>query len=426
MIADESVRQFHYQAAEALIAQYHNDYQLPQGYYGVLAWHWGLACHWPAAIEAALDEAEQRIAEKNVHDARFWCERALEHLSRLETDEHSRFALRTYTLAWTVLDFGGQHEDARNYAERLLEMTEQTERPLAIGGAWLALGRTQRALFDFASAEVAFLRALDIARQHQLSMLEAEVLFHLGKTQQLQGRHLEAIQSYSMAHERGVVIDDRLTLAKIITSLGDVYRLLGAGRQATEHYERALQIEEHLPGKLGIAIVQEKLALSYLDMGEHDLALRCQAESLMLREQLSDQVGIARAYTVLGTIHSHRGDHPTAISAYSRALHIERSLQNIHGLVTIHNRLGDTFHATHDYSAANTHYHQALEYARSINDTLGIALIYERLGQLAHAWNDVHAASQHWNAALVIRQQLNHYDEQQRLRQKLRQLGETT
>ncbi len=422
MIADEPYRQFHRDAAEQLQARYKGG-ALPEGFYGVLAWHWALARSWPEAIDAALNEAEERIAQQNIYEARFWCERALEHLSRLSLAEQAQFALRTYSLAWTVLDFGGQHEEALYYAQRLQVLAHETQRPTAEGAAWLALGRSQRALFDFAAAEQSLQHALDIARQHELLLLEAEALFHLGKIQQMQGRHMEAIQHYNAAHEKGVVVDDRLTIAKIITSIGDVYRILGAGKRAAAHYERALEIEEHLPGILGIAIVQEKLALSYIEFGEYEKALRCQAESLLLRQQANDNVGMARAYTVLGMIHTVRGDTQTAIDAYGQALQLERSLQNVHGLTSVHNRLGDVYKQLGNYGEASNHYAQALDYARQLNDQLGIALIYERLGTLAHDWNDLHAAQQHWSAALAIRQQLGHYEEQQRLRRQLNDLG---
>jgi tetratricopeptide (TPR) repeat protein len=424
MIADESYRQFHREAATRLRALYAPDPSPPSLLNGILAWHWAHACEWREAITAALNEAELLITQQNVHDARYWCERALEHLSRLPEEERPASALRVYTLAWTVLDFGGQYEEALHYAQQMYALSSGSDLPAVEGGALLALGRTHRALRDFGAAEETLRSALDVARRSGNVLLEADALFHLGKTQQIQGRHLEAIQNYNAAHERGVIIDDRLTIAKIITSLGDVYRILGAGQQANLHYARALAIEEHLPGTVGIAIVQEKLALSYLELGQHELALRCQAESLMLREQIKDEVGMARAYTVLGIIHSARGDQQTAIEAYQQGLQLELAMQNTVGQVMLHNRLGDAFRILGDYGATSNHYAQSLELARRLGDQMGIVLTHERLGDLAYEWGDRHAAAQHWHAALAIRENLGHYDEQKRLREHLRQLGD--
>lgn len=396
----------------------------PEGLSGVLAWHWEQAGNWRQATEASLMCAEELIQRRDGTRAQRWCERALEYQERLPREERGDLELRALLLAWTVLDFGGQHREALEYARRLYKLAEAQDAPEMRITALLALGRTHRALGSMQAAETELLRTIDLARLHNLPSLEADALFHLGKLRQLQGKHFEAIQHFTYAQAQDAALEDQARMAQVFTGLGDVYRALGAPREALNYYTRALQLEHSLPGVLGAAILQEKLALCYIDLARPQEALDAEQESLRLRQSINDRVGIGRAHSVLGSILARTGDHEHALEHYNQALEVEQTLQGVRGLGMIYSHIGDSYRALGDYARASNAYQQSLSIAQQQDDKIGLALGHERLGNLAREWNDRATAGYHYQEALHIRQQLGHSDEVHRLQRQIDKLLE--
>ena len=360
------------------------------------------------------------MARLDFTSARRWAERTLALIERLAPEQRRDYDLRAYGLALAVLEFGGQYREGLNYARRMLALAQTRENREATARAYLAVGRMQRELGQFGTAEVVLQQARVLAANDDLGELEAEVRLHLAKVHQLQGRHLEAFQELQLAQEESAQHDDRIRLARVLTSIGDLYRVLGASRESMSFYTRALTLEQGRGSLLGQAILRDKLALALLAQGKLAEALTDEQESLRLRKSINDVVGQARSHSVLGTIARKFGRYDEAQAHHAQALALEEQLQNPRGQGIALLHLGDTARATRQPQRAHEFYSRALAVTQRDNDQIGQARALERMGDLAYEEGQRDRANAHWVAALKIRETLHHADEAAALRERIR------
>ncbi|HMO56413.1 MAG TPA: tetratricopeptide repeat protein [Roseiflexaceae bacterium] len=420
MANDETTR-FHRQVAETLAQLYRHEERAPEGWREAQAWHWEQAGAYAAATDTALVIAELRVTRLDFAGARQWAERALALIERLPVEEQHTYELRAYTLALSVLEFGGQYREGYEYARRMLRAAQRHSNREAEIRAVLAIGRMQRELGQLTAAEQTLAQARIEAERDEFGELETDARLHLAKVHQLQGRHLEALQELQLAREENEQIDDKLKLARVLTNIGDIYRVLGSSREASGFYTRALVFEQGRGSLIGQAILREKLALVLLDQNKPSEALTSAEEGLRIRERLHDVVGQARSYTVIGTILSRLGRHSQAMSNYERARDLQELTQNPRGQSIALVHLGDALRALRQPQQASDAFNQALTLARRDNDQIGMARALERLGDLAEEQGQPEMARGRWNEALRIRETLKHVDEAVKLRNRMQQ-----
>src|SRR6185369_1684491 len=82
----DDVAAFHRSVAKDL-EHFYPEGKRPDGFHGVLAWHWQQAGEWRQAAIAALSLAEELIQIQDLGQAQRWSERALEFLDRMPRDQ---------------------------------------------------------------------------------------------------------------------------------------------------------------------------------------------------------------------------------------------------------------------------------------------------------------------------------------------------
>jgi tetratricopeptide (TPR) repeat protein len=411
---------FHRRVAGELAARYVTDERAPEGWRETMAWHWEQAGALAEATDATLEVAEARVTHLDFITARHWVQRTLDLIERLDPVERRIYELRTYALALSVLEFGGQYREGLDYARRMLRVAQTRKNREAEARAHLAIGRMQRELAQLTVAEAALQQARALAERDELGELEVEVRTHLAKVHQLQGRHLEAFQELQLAQEEQEQHDDRVKLARVFTVIGDNYRVLGASREALTFYTRALSLEQGRGSPLGQAILKDKIALALMEQNKLQEALGAAEESLRMRESLSDIVGQARSHTVLGMLMSRLDQHTQALAHFEQARDLEEQTQNRRGQGIALLHLGDAARALHNFELAREQYLRALALGRQDNDQIALARTLERLGDLSFDEDQREAANSHWIESLKIREALHHFDEATLLRERIR------
>jgi tetratricopeptide (TPR) repeat protein len=411
---------FHRQAAHTLQTHYAESETPPEGWQGVLMWHWEQAGEYGEAIRVALARAQHHTGNLEFPEARRWIDHGLKLLERISGSERLKHEMQTYALTVAVLEFEGKFREALGYAQLILRLAETEGNIEAQGRGYLTLGRVHRELGQLTFAETELLHALQMAERHQMHELEWEARFHLAKVHQLQGRHLDAFQQLDLAHRRVTTVSDgESRLARVCTGIGDIYRVLGSGEEALQFYHRALKGEIGTENRLGQAILYEKLALSHMELDELFEAIECINEALQIRERLDDNLGKARSHSIMGTIQHRLKNYHLAQEHFERARSLEAHLQNRRGLTIALTNLGDVARSTGNTDQARLYYHEALKLTREIGDRVGMARVYERIGDAFHDTGDRELAQSHWQEALHIRDDMGHYDEAQSLRERL-------
>lgn len=254
----------------------------------------------------------------------------------------------------------GQWDQARTLYRATVTIAQRAEDQAAQAGALADLGDMQTLTGDYRAATVTHLRALQLFRDHDDRLGEANALNKLGTVQQAAG--------------------DPSAVASLAQALG-LHRSLG--------------------DRQGEANDLNQLGIMQFDGGDYAAAAASHEQALQLSRELGDRLGEANALNRLGGVQQATGDYPAATASLTQALHLHRDLGYGFGEATVLSQLGAVQQATGDNQAASTA-EQALELYRVLGYPFGEAGTLSNLGMVQQANGDYQAAADSHTRALAL------------------------
>ncbi len=126
------------------------------------------------------------------------------------------------------------------------------------------------------------------------------------------------------ALSRAVEIAQRLgaeeVLAEGLRELGNVPLHAGDPRDAVQFFERSRAIYERLEDLVGIASVRHNLGVAYARMGKWDESIAAFQSALILHERMGNLWVVGMIHNNVGEVHRLRGNLREAIAAFERTL----------------------------------------------------------------------------------------------------------
>lgn len=153
---------------------------------------------------------------------------------------------------------------SRDYFERVVKLTEsfQEKDIKLLSTAYANLGVVSHLLDDFEKSEVAFLMAVETARDGDNDYLEARALLHLGELYDKQKRYDKAKATLQRAMELAQTVDKKPLLIKANLGLGRLYSLLGIMDEAESYLKKGLAMAQE-------SKMREETATALFSMSEH-------------------------------------------------------------------------------------------------------------------------------------------------------------
>jgi CHAT domain-containing protein/Tfp pilus assembly protein PilF len=349
-----------------------------------------------------------------------------------EAEEKWKDAAAFHLVAWELLE----HGDDRAAQSRALA----------------GLGRCNRKMNDFQTAEQWWARARDVDQAAGYEAWKASditnlghVFFSRGDLQQARKNYAEALEirqrlmpdskevaaslsdlgviaaissDYSLAEDyarRALVIREHLAPGSLevcdsLNNLGILARKRGDLSAARDYLSRALAIRERLiPDSEKLAGTLDNLGLVALDAGELEEAEKFQRRALAIFERLAPgSLDVAASYNNLGLLARARGDVQTAFEYHSRDLAITQKLApDSVDLGTSLNNVGLIFLDRGDLDSAQDYLGRSLAIFQRVEpDSLDVAGNLENLAQVAIAKSDFKLAQRYFKQALDLREQL--------------------
>ena len=165
------------------------------------------------------------------------------------------------------------HEGARLYHARALEIAERTGRRNSVVALLNNLGMVHRELAELEQAAELFHRALDLLGPDEVSHIRAVVLGNLGLVLVENGMAADALVPLRVAlklcHKQGIARG----LGTMHHNLGLAGHMTGDFVDAALHYQQALDLRAAADESLELAETQLKFAELLLVMGSHEDAL---------------------------------------------------------------------------------------------------------------------------------------------------------
>ncbi len=251
---------------------------------------------------------------------------------------------------------------------------------------------------------------------------QAESLSALAKTQAGEGKHTEAIASYSEAltlyealndtpgilstlealagltivtensqaavlhATRGVHVardvNNDLARMSLLTALGDARQQLGESEEALRAYEAALELARSEENTGKEASILYKLGYAQLDDGNSNEAIEAWEQALTLYKEQQNRAQEGKTIGGIGTANGELGRWTEAISFYGSALHIAREVKDQDEEFLELTNLAYAHVQANQLGQAVLRYRQALHIAYTTDDEEAIISVTVDLGRL--------------------------------------------
>ena len=298
-----------------------------------------------------------------------------------------------------ILTITGDLNNALEYYNQALMLSEKIDTPLVKAKALRKIGHIYRTRSDLVKAETNFENALKISKQIQDNLGIADNYRGLGEIFGIKGDFEKAIDFLLKSLDFVEKADEPQMLAKVYVDLGTVYGNMGAHDKAIEYHEKCISVLEETGDMYSMAKVMNNLGVVYLNIGEFDKALKhfedcinisrntgdirqtgygltnaseiytmntnftkAKAyldESIKILNKVGDKFKLAGAYCNYGMIYSKHQKWDKAIDYYSKGLKILEELHLSYPLAKKYFDFGKIYELKKDKTNAEKYYRKA-------------------------------------------------------------------
>ena len=261
----------------------------------------------------------------------------------------------------------------------------------------------------YAEALTTFHEALLAVAGTDDPLLNADVYYQIGRTQQYRQRYREALDAYQTAltlvKKSGTLPDQAL----LFNTIGAVYEILGEIEAARTEYLQALDIRREVGDQAGEARTLLNLGSTYLTQGQYPKALENYkaAQALTAAIKPPPQREISAIYTHLGSLYAELGQYDKALDFHRRAMAIYQHEGDQSGVAASWHNIGFTYAERHDYTEAITAYKKAVSIREELGDDFRRAETLNNLGLALHDAKQPSEALKVLEQALQVLEALN-------------------
>ena len=379
-----------------------------------LAQHFSLAEHWPKAVHYGLRSAERMTELCQFVDALHLLDRTRNWMALLYEDHGHEAVLDVLFRQERLCDTLGMRERQRQIIEELVARIESGSDRAGLAEAYRRKGDMHTILHQFADAEEALQRSLDLRRETADPAGERITLRSLGFLRWSQERYPEALAYVNEA----LRIDRRgNNLVAIVGDLQNLAVIHGAAGDVEQHrlcLEEALRLSEPAKDEAGTAHgdlwwqrvhVMHGYGCLLTECGEFDRALECLTGPAEWARKNRFAVEAAFFYTAIAQAHFNKGNLAECLDCYSQAIDSARKGRYQTGLALSLRLLGELLLAIGREQEAVGHLREAAGVFGDLEDRLAEALMWARVATAQQRLDNFADAGTAWERARALRQQ---------------------
>lgn len=196
-------------------------------------------------------------------------------------------------------------------------------------------------------------------------------------------------------------------LATSYYRIGQAERLQGKYLQAIETFKKALRIEDEMANLYGIAKIQGQLTLLYNNIGEADKAILAGQTSINIYKEINNRSALANAYDRLAVVYQNQGRLNEALDLIYSGIRLREHSNDSTNLMYSYINLANVFFSLANYNKALEYNHQAKILAIARDDRVRLSNIYNNLSAVYINLKQYNTSIEFSFKSLEIRQKLN-------------------
>ena len=294
------------------------------------------------------------------------------------TPEEIKQAIEKLKNLWET----SQYNDAKEFANELLEQQEIKEDAESLANVYNNLGLVYQSLSDFPKALEYYSKALHINEEIGNKSGIASTLGNIGIVYIKLSEYPKALEYCSKALPIHEEIGNKEGIARNLGNIGIVYSDLSDYPKTLEYYSKALLIDEEIGNKEGIGANLVNIGNIYSYLCDFGIALEYYGKAVVILEEIGHKYFQANALGNIGNVYFKFSDYPKALEYISKAIHINEDIGNIDGVARNLGNIGYVYNELSDYSKALEYYSKALHINEKIVNKHGVARNHGNIGEV--------------------------------------------
>lgn len=230
-------------------------------------------------------------------------------------------------------------------------------------------------------------------------------LKNMGIGYYLQGKYVEAINSWQQALEVYELTGDKTGVANMLSNQGAVFFNQGDDAKALELHLKSLKMAEEIGDTLRILTSLTNIGVVYLNKpATYNKALEYFLRSYKLSLAIKDQYSIGTSTANLGELYYKLGDDSTAL------IYLEQSVTAYEGTEDLPyslNYIGRVYTREKDFAKALEHHKEAFDISRKLDTRLDMTQSLVGIAQTYYAMGDTKSAIDAYKQSLDVGIPLN-------------------
>ena len=247
----------------------------------------------------------------------------------------------------------GSSSDAQIAFEEALEIYEKMDAYKGVVRVKNSLGKLHRNLNDLANSLEFYFDVLDLERDQEMDVQEANTLLNIGEIYKLQKDFDQAQSFYQKAIEKYRVANSPLGIGKTTNNLGNIYLQKGDLNQALTYYNSALILFIEAGEETLMANAYNDIGLVKESQNKFNVALSNFEKSLELKLQNNLIYSVPSTYANIASVHGKLGNRKSA------KLYFDKGIDMANKFV-IQDELAYLFNKKAEYEEQNGNLGQAL------------------------------------------------------------------
>ena len=237
--------------------------------------------------------------------------------------------------------FSGKHWVARKLYDDARALFQKIDDTQGRANVLWRLGKLEELLGRNDEARTAYTEARRLFQDGGDRVGEANVLVALGGLESVLDRYDQARSAYTVARSLYEAESDRRGEANVLVALGDLENLLGEHSKARKAYIDARSLYKTEGNQQGEANALGGLGQLETMLGRHKEARDAYIDARSLFQKVGDQLGEANVLVGLGGLESVLGEHDKALKAYTEARNLYQTVGSRFGEAQVLQRLGE-------------------------------------------------------------------------------------
>jgi CHAT domain-containing protein/Tfp pilus assembly protein PilF len=248
-----------------------------------------------------------------------------------------------------------------------------------------------------------FKEAVPLWRVVEDRRAEAVTLSLIGKSYDLLGEKVKALDFYNKTLPLLRAVNDRASEATTLNNIGLIFDSLGEKQKALSYYSSALPILQLIGDQRIEAYTLNNIGLAHDSLGEKQKALDNYKRALRMLQANGDRRAEAATLNNIGFVFNSLGQKETALDYFGQALPILRAVGDHRVEAITLNNIGYVYESLGKQTEALKVFNETLPILRLVGDRRVEAVTLNNIGLVYNSLGEKQKALEYFNQSLPIR-----------------------